>query len=38
MIDIYLNPANEMIFTNIEDQKDASHTTPENIKVARELI
>jgi tetratricopeptide repeat protein 21B len=38
MIDIYLNPANEMIFTNIEDQKESHHTTVDNIKVARELI
>lgn len=41
MIDIYLNPQNELQFTNIADQQSGdSHnsTTAGNIKVARELI
>lgn len=38
MIDIYLNPANEMVFTNIEDQKESHHTTLENISIAKVLI
>jgi hypothetical protein len=38
MIEIYLNPANEMIFSSIGDDSQQYQTTPENIAIARELI
>jgi len=41
MVEIYLNPAQEMLVTLIEDQQNnnaTSQTTPQNIQVARELI
>jgi hypothetical protein len=42
MIEIYLNPQNELQFTSIADQQQSGDnqntTTAGNIKVARELI
>lgn len=37
MVEIYLNPANEMIFSSIGGDNEYN-TTPENIAVAKELI
>jgi len=36
MIDIYLNPANEMIYSSIVEIDYG--TTPENIQAAKELV
>lgn len=36
MVEIYLNPANDMIYSSILDTDYA--TTPENIEAARELV
>jgi len=39
MIDIYLNPANEMIYTCIKDNKASEYSsTQENLTSANELI
>lgn len=37
MVEIYLNPANEMIFSSIGSDSEYN-TTPENVVVAKELI
>lgn len=40
MIEIYLNPSNEMIFTSQSGaaESEVYNTTPDNIKIAKELI
>lgn len=38
MIEIYLNPSNDMVFSSFGDEDQQYQTTPENIAIARELI